>query len=360
MRVAIVRSDLGQHLYLDDVENRSQRCFSSEPAGQSRYFHKPTNAELLAALVSAANLTIRGTDVAATVDTTVANGTKLNIKTSAAAVFTQVTVTSGAAVTKATIVANLNAAFAAAGLGLVARISGTLQVTIDTTAKGPTAYVEISAASPSAAALQTVLGLAVAATSGLTVLALKAVVYVGVTAVAGQTGAAGVYAAADGVKATLTGLTGMQASDVGKALTITGAVPPGNNGTFRITDFVSATSVKIANSDGVVDAGVVTWTEYVTLSVNVSAATLNALSTFALMTAAQQTALDTAIADTVAPSLVETGPALLSFAYGKLSKLSSAAFIPGAPQVATELRVGLPVGAAAAIVANDGVTPFVL
>jgi len=358
MRVAIVRSDLGQHLYLDDVENRSQRCFSSEPAGQSRYFHKPTNAELLAALASSANLTIRGTDVAATVDTTVANGTKLNIKSSASAVYTQVVVTSSATLAKTQVVAELNAQFLNAGLGLVARISGTNQVTIDTTAKGPSAYVSISAGSPSAAALQTVLGLAVATTVGLTVAALKAVVYVGVTAVAGQTGAAGVYSAADGVKATLTGLTGMQASDVGKCLTISGATPAFNNGTFRITDFVSATSVKIANSDAAVDAGLITWTEYVTLSVNVSAATLNALSTFALMTAAQQAALDAAIADTVAPSLVETGPVLLSFVYGKLSKLSSAAFIPGAPQVATELRVGLPVGHAAAIVANDGVTPF--
>jgi len=51
---------------------------------------------------------------------------------------------------------------------------------------------------------------------------------------------------------------------------------------------------------------------------------------------------------------------LLSFVYGKLGKLSSAAFIPGAPQVATQLRVGLPVGHAAAIVANDGVTPFTI
>ena len=52
MRVAIVRSDLG-HLYLDDVENSSQRNFSSQPAGQSKYFHKPTDAELTALLVAA-------------------------------------------------------------------------------------------------------------------------------------------------------------------------------------------------------------------------------------------------------------------------------------------------------------------
>ena len=49
MRVAIVRSDIGS-LYLDDVENTSQRCFSAEPAGQSRYFKKPSDAQFQAIL----------------------------------------------------------------------------------------------------------------------------------------------------------------------------------------------------------------------------------------------------------------------------------------------------------------------
>lgn len=51
MRVAIVRSDLSK-IYLDDVENSSQRNFSSETSGQSRYFHKPTDAQLQAVLTS--------------------------------------------------------------------------------------------------------------------------------------------------------------------------------------------------------------------------------------------------------------------------------------------------------------------
>ena len=273
MRVAIVRSDINR-IYLDDVENSSQRNFSSEPVGQSRYFHKPTDAELQAVLNAYAPLTIRGANVAATVDTTVANGTKLNIKTSAAAAFTQVTVTSNAALAKTQIVTELNAAFLVAGLGLVARISGTNQVTIDTTAKGQNAYIEVSAASPSAAALHTVLGIAAAATSPLSVAALKVAVY--------------------------------------------------------------PTSV----------------------TVNVAAATINALSTFALLSTTAQTALDSAIADAVAPSLVETGMALLSFVYGKLSKLRVASFIPGGPQATTTTRVGLPAGIAAAIVQNDGSTVF--
>jgi hypothetical protein len=269
MRVGIVRSDI-QKIFLNDIESRSQRCFSKEPPGQTRYLHKPTDAELLAVLNGYANLTIRGSDTAATVDTTVANGTKLNIRTSPTAAYTQVTVTSNAALAKTQIVTELNAAFTAAGLGLVARISGTNQLTIDTTSKGPNAYVAVSAGSPSAGALHTVLGLAAAATSGLSVAALKVAVY--------------------------------------------------------------PTSVTI----------------------NVAPATINALSTFTLMATAAQTALDVAIADVVAPHLVETGMALLSFAYGNMSKMRSTSFQPGGT------RSGLPAGICAAIVDDDGHTPFVV
>lgn len=275
MRVGFVRTDLSANspngrLYLSDVENTSQRNFSSEPKGQSRYFHKPTDAELLTVLNGIASLTIRGTDVAASVDTTVANGTKLNIRTSPTASFTQVLVSSNAALAKTTIVTQLNADFVAAGLGLVARISGTNQITIDTTAKGPNAYVEISATLPSAGALHTVLGFTAGATTGLSVAALKTAVYPTAT------------------------------------------------------------------------------------TVNVSTATIAALSSFSLMIPATQAALVLAIADAVAPRLVETGQALLSFAYGALSKLRSATFQPGGA------RIGLPAGIAAAIVADDGSTPFTL
>lgn len=269
MRVAIVRSDI-KKVYVSDIENRSQRNFSSEPAGQSRYLHMPTDAELSAVLSAYANLTIRGSDTAATVDTTVSNGTKLNVRTSASAVFTQVTVTSSATLSKAQAVIDLNAAFLNAGLSLVARISGTNQVTIDTTTKGPAAYVEVSASSPSTAALHTVLGIAAASATGLSVSALKTAVY--------------------------------------------------------------PTSV----------------------TVDVSAATINALSTFTLMTTGAKSALDDAIANAVAPKLIETGPVLLSFAYGVMSKLRSTAFQPGGA------RIGLPAGIAAAIVEDDGTTAFTL
>ncbi len=354
MLVGIVRYDIG-HMYLADVENRSQRNFSSEPAGQSQYFHRPVDTELQAVLNAKAFLTIRGSNTAATVDTTVANGTKLNIRTSASAAFTQITVTSSATAAKTQLVTDLNAGFVAAGLGLVARISGTNQITIDTTALGSSAYVEISASSPSTAAFHTVVGLTAAATSPLTVQALRNATYVGVTSLAGQTGAAAsVTAPVNGIQ-TVTGLTGMTAASVGHGLTLSGSSSTFNTGTFVITAFISATSVQIANPAGVLDAGAgITWTEYTSVGINVASATITGLSTFSLMLAAPQAALVSAIQNIIAPTLVETGRVLLSFAFGDLFKMRSASFQPGGT------RAGLPAGNACAIVANDGSTVFTL
>ena len=50
-----------------------------------------------------------------------------------------------------------------------------------------------------------------------------------------------------GSLATITGLTGMSASDVGGTLQLAGAASPGNNGTFVIAAYISATSVSITN-----------------------------------------------------------------------------------------------------------------
>ena len=221
-------------------------------------------------LVGYAPLTLQGSDTNANVDTTVANGTKLNVRTSATGVFVQVTVTSNAALPKTTIVTELNAAFVAGGIGLTARISGTNQLTIDTTAMGPDAYVEISAATPSAAALHTVVGLAAAATSGLSLAAWRTAVYPTAT------------------------------------------------------------------------------------TIDVSSATILALSTFTLLTTADQTALVDAVADLIAPEIIETGAALLSFAFGIMSKAAAATFQPGGA------RIGLAAGPALAILQDDGVTPFTL
>jgi hypothetical protein len=90
------------------------------------------------------------------------------------------------------------------------------------------------------------------------------------------------------------------------------------------------------------------------VTVDVSDATLNGLSTWTIMPTAHKATFYTALRYLVAPRLIETGPALLSFVYGQLSKLRSATFRPGGS------HVGLPAGIGAAIVADDGVTPFVL
>ena len=355
MRVAALRTDI-KDIYLDDVENSSQRTFSSEPAGQSRYFHNPTDVEIASVLTKYAFVTRVGS-TAQPFDTTIANGTILLIKASAAASYTQITVTSGAALTAAQIVASLNSGFSSAGLPFLARATVANNVAIDSTVGGPAAYIRMDTTS---AALATVLGLTLTALPGLTAPLLNKAVYIGLTAVGGQTGVAATITAFDGAKATIGGLTGMQASDVGKCITFSGSANPTNNGTFYITNFISATSVKISNGGAISPDTGLTWTEYVTMTVDVSAATINALSSFSLMTTTQQSALDTAIANLVAPSLVETGPVLLSFVYGKLHKFSSASFQPGAPNASTVARIGLPVGAAIACMDNDGVTPFSL
>jgi hypothetical protein len=67
------------------------------------------------------------------------------------------------------------------------------------------------------------------------------------SSITGQTGAAATVASVATGIATITGLTGMTADSVGHFLQISGAATVGNNGTFLITSYVSATSVTIAN-----------------------------------------------------------------------------------------------------------------
>lgn len=82
--------------------------------------------------------------------------------------------------------------------------------------------------------------------------------------VTGQTGAAASLTAVAAGIVTVTGLTGMTTESPGKFLEVSGCATPANNGTFLITEFVSATSVKIANASGVApdgNNGSITWTE---------------------------------------------------------------------------------------------------
>jgi hypothetical protein len=77
----------------------------------------------------------------------------------------------------------------------------------------------------------------------------------------GQTGSAASITV--GATVVVSGLTGMTAASEGDFLTITGAATPANNGTFLITNYLSATSVEISNGSAVTDGnnGSIGWTE---------------------------------------------------------------------------------------------------
>jgi hypothetical protein len=82
--------------------------------------------------------------------------------------------------------------------------------------------------------------------------------------VAGQTGSAASLTTTSGLDITVTGLTGMSASSVGRFLRVTGAASAANNGTWQIVAYISATSVRIRNASAVAsDAnnGSISWAE---------------------------------------------------------------------------------------------------
>jgi hypothetical protein len=83
-------------------------------------------------------------------------------------------------------------------------------------------------------------------------------------AVSGQSGAAASITTFSTPTLTITGLTGMTAASVENFLTLSGAASGGNNGTFRIIAFNSATSVDVDNVAGVAsdaNSGSISWVE---------------------------------------------------------------------------------------------------
>lgn len=75
--------------------------------------------------------------------------------------------------------------------------------------------------------------------------------------------AASIASIASGV-VTVTGLTGMTANSVGQFMSFSGANSGGNNGIFLVVEYVSATSIKIANVSGVapdLNNGSISWVE---------------------------------------------------------------------------------------------------
>lgn len=410
MRVGLIRQDLNR-VYLDDLENSSQRDFSSQPPGQSRYISFPTTDELTWVLNGYAFLSILATGGSYPLTISGSNNT-LTVKTSATGTATSLTVASGTYASAAVLATQLNSLFAGAGLLVVASSQGG-QIQIDTVAptspfipsyanaytnpsppiglshehqkilplnSGPTAYLQLGGNFTSVA-----MTLSNTALTGLSVASLMGTssntgMYK-YTAIAGQSGTtAAVASVSTNGTATITGLSGMTANSTLHYLVVSSASSSGNNGTFKIVQYISPTSVVIANPNAVApDAGGADlhWTED-SVTFNISYSQIGALSTFSVMegySASAPTgsflALATAIQNAIAPGLVETGPALLSFAAGKLSILSASYFQPGYPapngfvspfgaNESAVARLGYPAGAAVFITENDGVTAYTL
>jgi len=415
MRVGLIRQDLPR-MFIQDLEQTSQRNFSSQPPGQTRYIEYPTSNELTSVLNQYAFLSALGASASDPLTISGSNDT-LNVFSSAS-VSSTITVTH-AAYSAAALAAYLNAQFLNLGLLFVASVQGG-QIQIDTVApaspyvpsfataytlpspplglshehyfvnplnSGPTAYMKFTGnlatalGGAIATASTAIVGLPVAATATSSV-SLKGIgSNLGVyqyTNISGQTGAAGTTAAALGANGTVTvgGLTGMTANSVLHYLTLTGG-SAGNDGTFQIVQYISATSVVIANATAVASDSSLTWHEQ-TVSFNISYSQIGALSTFVSMEGYSATvptgsflALATAIQNAIAPSLVETGPVLLSFAKGNLSVMVSSYFQPGYPAQGPNAspfggnesaisRLGYAMGPAVFITENDGSTTYSL
>lgn len=263
MRIGCIRSDIGG-IYISDVENTSQRNFSSEPFGQSRNLKKPSSDVLSSVLGSFGSVSVLGSNTSASVDTS-SNNT-LRIRQGSGS-FLSITVPTGASVSKASIATSLTTVMLANGMEAMAAVSGNNQILIYSTGsnKGPSASLEID------------------------------------TVANGSTLSTAVGFNSSGV--TLTGLS--------------------------VSSLVSAV--------------------YPTAStIDVSSATILALSSFSTLLGSDKTALVNAIADAVAPHFIETELVVQSATSGQLSKLASSGFHPGYG------HTGLPAGAAVVLLSDDG------
>ncbi len=271
MRVGFIRSDLGR-VYLSDLENTSQRNFSSEPPGQSRYVSRPSDDKLSDALVDGGYVVnARGTNNAATKDTNPANA--LLIRVVPTGQFTSITVTAGDTQPVATVVSDLNSAFSAASLPLEASFVSTGMVQIQSTVKGSNSYIGIN---PTGSTLAPILGFP----TGMVV-------------------------------------AGLTPTDLRNAVVPSGTsinVSPGNIG-------------GLSSSPGYTGA----------LITNLPTGT--------------QLSIIGAVQEAVAPRVIDTGRALLSFDRGVLADLRDSSFQPGGA------RSGVAAGAAVVVVEDDGVTP---
>lgn len=180
MRAGFVnRTDLPNGLHISDIENSSQRNFSSQPKGQSRIIKLPSSSQIQVAITSSAFLSERGSNNVVTKDTSVNN--TLRIRSSSSLSYSAITVTTGLTQPVATVIAELNIAFKNAKLPFLASLVGTGQVQLDTTSGDVDIDLDTIA---NGCTLSTALGFSDGITvTPLTVSALRAVVYPTVTTI---------------------------------------------------------------------------------------------------------------------------------------------------------------------------------
>jgi len=154
MRVGIVRTDLGNGVYIADIASRNQYPYASAVPGQARTLHKPVDNELLSVIkANPLPAAVTGLNTSTAVDVHLATG--LNIRASKGATFTTIPIAGSTGALKTAISAQLNSGFASAGLPIQASVVGTNQIRLSSTGKGDGAYIETYSG-----ALNTALGLA--------------------------------------------------------------------------------------------------------------------------------------------------------------------------------------------------------
>lgn len=261
----MIRNDIGG-VYIADVENTSQRYFSSEPAGQSRYVKKPTNSDLASVLNLYGAVSVLASNTTASVNTSTNN--TLRVRQGSGS-FLSIVVTAGASTSKSVIASDITRVMMANNFPAKAVVAGSNQILIYTTGsnQGPSASLEIDSVA-NGSTLSTAVGFN---TAGVT-------------------------------------LTGVSVS------TLVAAIYPTAS------------------------------------TVDVSSSTILALGSFSSLPSSERSSLVNAIADAVAPRLVETDRVVASATSGMISKLASSSFHPGRG------HTGVEAGAALVLLEDDGVT----
>jgi len=142
MRIGIIRGDIPGPICLMDLETISQYDPPVEPRGQERRFDRP-NATLVGNVVATLPAAVIGTTDITSGATINAGNRTLKVKVAVGA-YTTVLVATAVYATGATLLAAVNAALVAAGVGATARYDNTLTyMVLQSTTLGVGSYIEI-------------------------------------------------------------------------------------------------------------------------------------------------------------------------------------------------------------------------